>query len=241
MRPRMNKIATVAFVCLIAFSVVGTPVPSSTGQATADVGSPGRSASSSQLASSQNDSLVVKIIPDDATLYQNESKLFHLVIQNPPGNDERFSGFLYAGYEVRDQLLSVTIAGQRPNVRYRNVTARYLKFNLTPGGKRVFPILIHRDSEAGNHRLNTTVRYFKDWNLTKKSSVSLVNIRPIDCRTRCQIRQSVTGMVTWIENNWEWLVSLLSLSVAILSLVAPNRVRRFVGLSEVPSRDSSNK
>jgi len=234
---RMNRVTAVVFVCVVVLSLVGfySVSPVSKARANPGVAPPSKSIT----APIQNNSLVVRIVPAEETLYEDESKLFHLILRNPPKNDERFSGFLYAGYEVRETEPSVTIAGQRPNVRYRNVTSRYLEFNLTPGGTRVFPILVHRDSEPGKHRLNTTVRYFEGWNFTKQSSVALVNIEPEPCGLPCQIRRVIATMITWLENNWAWLVSVASLLVALLSLLAPNRVRRTVGLSAVSTDDST--
>lgn len=193
------------------------------------------SGQSSRISSSQNGSIVLDLSPGEDTLYQNESRHFRLAVVNPPANDETISGFLYAGYEERERPPNVTVAGQAPNVRYRDIMGRYLEFELAPGGERVFPVVVHRHSGPGDHELNATAVYFEDWNVTRESATAAVDVQATECKIPCQILRTVRGVVSWVENNWEWIVSLLSVSVAIASLVAPNRVRRFVGLSEIPT------
>ncbi len=195
---------------------------------------------SEQLSPRENP-LRVNITPSKETLYQNESRVFHLMLLNPSTSNESLSGFLYAGYEDRSDPPNVTIAAQSPNVRYRDVVGRHLEFNLSPGGKRVFPIHVHRGSGAGSHELNATTVYFQGWNLTRESAVASVDIEPTPCQFSCRVQRIVDDIRSWFGNNWNWMVALLSLLVAITSLLAPNRVRKFVGLSEVPTTESTDK
>lgn len=234
----MGKTVRIALLCTVALLVVVFSSPFLSNQAT---GTSSYSESSFRSIAVQDGSLVINITPTESTLYQNESKMFHLIVLNPPTNDDRLSGFLYAGYKIQENSLNITVADRSPDVRYNGVMARYFEFNLSPGGKRVFPILVHRGSETGDHRLNVTAIYFEKWNLTRESSFSQLEVQPTRCLFPCQIKRAISGMLIWIENNWEWIVSVLSLIVAVLSLLAPNRVRKFVGLSELPASESTKE
>lgn len=231
---KTRKVALMSFIALFILVVSFGLAPDFTTE-----GSSFSEQSAQELSDDSN--LSINITSGKETIYQNESKVFNLRVLNPSTNDKRISGFMYVGHEIRDNSPNITVAGQSPNVRYQNTSSRYLEFDLAPGGKRVFPIHVHRDSEAGDHKLNATAIYFENRNLTRQSSVAYVDVKSVPCSLICEIQRIVSEVILWIENNWEWIVSLLSLLVATASLVAPNRVRRFVGLSEITANESPNE
>lgn len=217
-----HSLSIVVFLCvLVGITVLSAGISASGFDGSAGV---------NESVYDSDGSLVVNLVPEEGDLERNvrnpldQSTTFQLTISNPDDNDERLTGFLYAGYEDTSDSVTMTVAGEPPDARYQRIHGRFLEFDLAPGGSRIYPMTVYGNSSAGAHTLNATAIYLERSELQRDPDNSTIEIWD-ECTLYCQILRVYSNTVKWFGENFDRIVTVLSLLIALLSFFGYARVR----------------
>lgn len=162
----------------------------------------------------------VEVIPNQTTVLQNESASLAVQIYNPVNRDRIVIVRIFEPYGVS----GMRIDGEAPTIPHNNTNMWQLSNTLEPRQRIVVPITIEPGSNSGDHTVRVQVKYFNESGYVDKWETGIIAIDR--CSATCRARGTVAVVFDFFVSYRNAVIALLSLSVAILSLLFTMQRRR---------------
>lgn len=155
----------------------------------------------------------IEVIPNRSTTLQNESTSLAVQIRNRV-NSDRF--VLVRVFEPHG-VSGMRVNGEVPKIPHNNTDMWQITDTLGPRQRIVIPVTIEPGSDPGKKTIRAQVKYFNESGYTDKWETGILAIDK--CSATCRARGTVAVLFDFFISYRNSVIALLSLSVAILSLL----------------------
>lgn len=155
----------------------------------------------------------IEVIPNQSTALQNESTSLAVQIRNRVNSDKLVLVRVFEPSGVS----RMRVNGEVATIPHNNTDMWQTTDTLGPRQRIVIPVTIEPGSTPGEHQLRVQVKYFNESGYTDKWETGILAIDR--CSATCRARGTVAVLFDFFLSYRNSVIALLSLTVAMLSLL----------------------